>query len=145
DGRIPQTSQWLRNWTQPGLNSFRANAPADPAVPRAAPDLTVRHAKVTCGLSGPTVGAEVCNRGSQPVAAGLPVAVYATTTPSPRLPGQARAAELLLPGSCTAVSCAWQGRYGDAHIVADDRGDGRGIARECREDNNVTTLHVACP
>ncbi len=145
DGLVPQTSQWLRNWAQPGLNSFRANAPGDPAAPRAQPDLTVRQAKVRCGPSGPTVGAEVCNRGNQPVAAGLPVAVYAATTPSQQLRCQAQTTEVLLPGSCTTVSCAWGGPYGDAAIVVDDRGNGRGIVRECREDNNAMTLHVACP
>ncbi|HEX8110747.1 MAG TPA: hypothetical protein VF516_23610, partial [Kofleriaceae bacterium] len=140
DGVVPRTSQWLRNWTQPGLNSFRANAPRDPAASRAEPDLTVRQAKVTCGLAGPAVAAEVCNRGNQPVAAGLPVAVYATTTPSRQLRCQAQTAEPVLPGSCTTVSCAWTGPYGDAAIVADNRG----IVRECREDNNAMTLHVAC-
>ena len=145
DGEVPPTGEWLRNWTQPGLNSFRANAPGDPAAPRAEPDLTVRQAQVTCGLAGPTVGAEVCNRGSQPVAAGLPVAVYAETAPSRQLRCQAQTAEALLPGTCTAVSCAWLGPYGDATIAVDDRGNGRGIARECREDNNAMALHVACP
>lgn len=141
DGVVPRTSQWLRNWTQPGLNSFRANAPGDPAAPRAEPDLTVRQAKVTCSLPGPTVGAEVCNRGNQPVAAGLPVAVYAEATPTRQLRCQAQTAEALLPGDCTTIGCVWLGPYGDAAIVA----DGRGIVRECREDNNTMTLRVACP
>jgi hypothetical protein len=141
DGEVPRTSQWMRNWTQPGLNNFRVNAPGDPAAPRAEPDLTIRQAKVTCGLPGPTVGAEVCNRGNRPVPAGLPVAVYDATAPSRQLRCQAQTAEALPPGSCTTVGCVWLGRYGDATIVADDRG----IVRECREDNNEITLHVACP
>jgi hypothetical protein len=145
DGEVPRTGQWLRNWTQPGLNNFRANAPGDPTAPRAEPDLTIRQAKVTCSLSGPTVGAEVCNRGNRPVPAGLPIAVYDATAPSRQLRCQAQTAEALLPGSCTTVGCVWLGRYGDAAIVVDDRGDGRGIARECREDNNTMMLHVACP
>jgi hypothetical protein len=144
-GLVPATSQWQPNWTQPGLNSFRANAPGDPAAPRAEPDLTVRQAKVSCSAAGATVGAEVCNRGGQPVAAGLPVAVYEAATPARALRCQAQTAELLMPGHCTTVSCAWLGANGAAAIVADDRGNGRGIARECREDNNAATVHVACP
>jgi len=145
DGVVPATGQWRRNWTQPGLDSFRANAPGDPAAPRAEPDLTVRQARVTCALSSPTVGAEVCNRGNQPVPAGLPVAVYAGTTASRQLRCQAQTTEPIPPGSCTTVSCVWLGAYGDATIVADDRGNGRGVVRECREDNNAMALRVACP
>jgi hypothetical protein len=140
DGRVPRTSQWLRNWTVLGLNSFRANAPGDLTAPRAAPDLTIRQAKVTCGLAGPLIGAEVCNRGSQPVAAGLQVGVFEEHTLSrPRC--RAQTAEPLPPGGCAPVSCAWTGPAGDAAIVADYRG----TVRECREDNNVMTLHVTCP
>jgi len=143
-GKVPRTSQWLRNWIQPSLNSFRANMPVDPAAPRAQPDLTVRQAKVGCDAAGPTISAEVCNRGNQLVAAGLPVAVYATTTPS-RLRCQAQTAEPMAPGDCTTVSCTWLGPAGDGAIVADDRGNGSGVARECREDNNVLDLRVSCP
>ncbi|HEY0476459.1 MAG TPA: VCBS repeat-containing protein [Kofleriaceae bacterium] len=143
-GHVPRTSQWLRNWTVPSLNSFRANLPADPSAPRAQPDLTVRQAKVTCDATGPTVSAEVCNRGNQLVAAGVPVAVYATTTPS-RLRCQAQTTAAMVPGSCVAVSCTWLGPSGDGAIVADDRGTGTGIARECREDNNVLEVRVSCP
>jgi hypothetical protein len=143
-GRVPRTSQWLRNWTQPGLDTFRANQPGDPAAPRAQADLTVRQAKVTCDPAGPTVSAEVCNRGSQPAAAGVPVAVYAATTPS-RLRCQGETGEPLAPGSCATVSCSWLGPTGDAAIVVDDRGTGNGTVRECREDNNAIDLRVDCP
>jgi hypothetical protein len=143
-GEVPRTSQWQRNWTQPGLNSFRANMPADPAAPRAQPDLTVRQAKVACDAAGPTVTAEICNRGHQPVSAGIPVAVYATTTPS-KLRCEGQTAQRLAPGSCTTVSCTWLGPAGDGAIVADDRGTGSGVVRECREDNNVLGVRVSCP
>jgi hypothetical protein len=143
-GKVPRTSQWLRNWTQPGLDTFRANTAGDPAAPRAAPDLTVRQAKVTCDPTGPTVTAEVCNRGNQPVAAGLPVAVYAATTPS-KLRCQAQVAAPLVPGGCATVACGWIGPPGDGAVVVDDRGTGAGIVRECREDNNTMTLRVDCP
>jgi hypothetical protein len=143
-GRVPRTSQWLRNWTQAGLNNFRENAHGDGAVASARPDLTVKRAKVSCDAAAPTISAEICNRGSMPVGPGVPVAVYASTTPT-RLRCQAQTAVALAPGSCTAVSCAWIGPSGDGAIAVDDRGDGLGVARECREDNNLLAVHVACP
>jgi hypothetical protein len=143
DGGVPRTSAWLRNWTEPGLNSFRANAHASAAITSARPDLTVKQAKVTCDPAAPTVSAEICNRGSAPVAGGVPVAVYAQTTPT-KLRCQSETAAPLAPGGCTTVSCAWIGPSGDGAIVVDDRGDGLGIARECREDNNVLAVHVGC-
>ena len=143
-GRVPRTSQWLRNWAQPGLDNFRANTPADPMAPRAQADLTVRSASVSCEDAGPSVAAEVCNRGSQPTAPGVPVAVYAATTPS-KLRCQAQTGEQLAPGSCATVRCTWLGPAGDGAVVVDDRGTGSGVVRECREDNNALAVHVACP
>jgi hypothetical protein len=140
-GSVPRTSEWLRNWTQTGLNNFRSNTSS--AVP-ASPDLTIKQAKVTCDASAPTVSAEVCNRGGEPVAPGVPVAVYAATTPS-RLRCQARTDGFLAPGACATVSCAWNGAPGDGAVVIDDRGDGGGEARECREDNNALDITVTCP
>jgi hypothetical protein len=143
-GKVPRTSQWLRNWVQAGLNSFRQNAPGDPALVHARPDLTVKQAKVTCAASAPAVSAEVCNRGGELVAAGVPVAVYAATTPS-KLRCQTQTTAALPPGMCTTVSCDWNGPPGDGAVVVDDRGTGSGIARECREDNNMLAVDVTCP
>jgi hypothetical protein len=143
-GDVPRTSRWLRNWTQAGLNNFRQNSPGDTPIANARPDLTVRQVKVTCDASIPTVSAEVCNRGSAAVPAGIPVAVYASTTPS-KLRCQAQTADRLVPGTCMTVSCNWLGAPGDGAVVVDDDGMGSGIARECREDNNVMAVHVACP
>lgn len=143
-GTVPRTSRWLRNWTQAGLNNFRQNAPGDPALLHARPDLTVRQAKVTCDAGAPMVSAEVCNRGGEPVAAGVPVAVYAATTPS-KLRCQAQTTAPLAPGACTTVSCTWIGAPGDGVVNVDDGGTGSGITRECREDNNLMSVRVSCP
>ena len=78
------------------------------------------------------------------MAAGLPVAVYAATTPS-RLRCQAQTGEQLMPGGCATVSCSWLGPAGDGAIAVDDTGSGAGSVRECREDNNLLPIHVACP
>ena len=144
NGRVPRTSQWLPNWTQPGLNNYRQNAPGDGQTAGAIPDLTVKQVKVSCDAGAATVTAEVCNRGTEPVAPGLPVAVYADGTP-PQLRCQATTTERIFPGICTTVSCPWTGGAGDGHVVVDDRGDGTGTNLECREDNNTAPLSVSCP
>jgi len=143
-GQVPRTSQWSRNWIQPGLDNFRANSAEPLALPYAEPDLTVRQAHVTCEADGPIVSAEICNRGNRAVAARVPVAVYAATTPS-KLRCAAATDDTLAPGACAIVRCHWQGASGDGAIVVDDGGTGTGTVRECREDNNVLTVRVACP
>src|SRR5262249_54681243 len=112
--------------------------------PLARPDLTIRATTVACAVQGATVGAEVCNRGNQVALAGVPVAVYAATTPS-RLRCQAATAAQLAPGACATVSCNWLGPSGDGAVVVDDDGGGGGSVRECREDNNTASITVSCP
>jgi len=143
-GKVPQTSLWLKNWTQPGLNNFRANAPGDGQTAGAIPDLTVKQVKVTCDAGGATITAEVCNRGTEPVAPGLPVAVYADGTP-PTLKCMAMTNERIFPGICTNVSCVWTGGPGDGLVTVDDRGNSTGTNLECREDNNTLAVRVDCP
>ena len=58
---------------------------------------------------------------------------------------QAATDEALAPGACSTVSCSWLGPAGDGVIAVDDRGTGTGSVRECREDNNVMPVTVACP
>lgn len=143
-GRIPTTSQWLRNWTQPGLNNYRQNSPGTGAVPGAIPDLTVRQAKVTCEAGGPVITAEVCNRGTEPVAPGVPVAIYADGPPR-ELRCSTTTQQRINPGFCAPASCTWMGAGGAGTIAVDDRGDAGGIAFECREDNNAQVITVSCP
>jgi hypothetical protein len=147
DGKVPKTSAWLANWKQPGLNNYRQNSPGTGETAGAIADLTVKQAKVSCDASGPTIVADVCNRGTEPVAQGLPVAVYGSGT------GGARALECttatvgrLYPGDCETVQCAWTGsERGAGSVVVDDRGNGMGIDSECREDNNTLAITVSCP
>ncbi|HWO22501.1 MAG TPA: CARDB domain-containing protein [Kofleriaceae bacterium] len=144
-GKVPRTRDWARNWTQPGLNNFRQNTPGDGLPPGAIPDLTVRRAKATCEPSGgATITAQICNRGTEPVAPGLPVAVYADGAPAERRCTGTTTGRLA-PGTCTEVSCLWTGGSGDGYVAADDRGDGTGTGTECREDNNLLPVKVDCP
>ena len=144
DGTVPRTSQWLQNWKQPGLNNFRQNTPGNGETANEIPDLTVRAAKVTCGTAGgPTVTTEVCDRGTEPVAPGVSVSVYAAGATTPAC--QATTTQRLDPGTCTTVSCTWTAGNVDGKVVVDDQGDGTGHVFECREDNNTATFTVACP
>ncbi len=143
-GKVPRTSQWALNWKQTGLNNFRQNSPGDGVTAGAIPDLTVKQAKVTCEGGGAVITADVCNRGTEPVAPGVPVAIYADGPPK-ELRCQATTSMRINPGFCVAVSCMWTGGSGAGTVIVDDRGDASGIASECREDNNVFAISVNCP
>lgn len=142
NGKVPRTSQWLQNWKQPGLNNFRQNTPGDGETAGAIPDLTVKQAKVTCDAGGPTVTADICDRGTEPVAPGVPVAVYDSAM---MVSCTTQTMQRINPGFCATVSCTWTGGNGSGSVVADDKGDGTGIDYECREDNNSLAITVSCP
>ncbi|MBA3394109.1 MAG: VCBS repeat-containing protein [Deltaproteobacteria bacterium] len=143
-GRIPKTSEWTRNWTQPGLNNYRQNSPGTGAIPGAIADLTVKIAKVTCSGTAPTVTAQICNRGTEPVGIGMPIAVYAKGPPL-ELRCAMTTTQRLFPGGCTTLSCDWTGGGGEGLVVVDDRGNQTGTSLECREDNNTFPIDVSCP
>jgi hypothetical protein len=145
DGRVPRTSQWLRNWTQMGLNNFRQNVPGDGLGVGLSPDLTIRDATVECISGGARVSVEVCNRGTEPVARGLPVSVYGGNPPG-ALGCTAMTTLNLAPGLCQRVSCDWPAAGSVGTIVVDDDGTGQSQNLECREDNNSLVLSdINCP
>jgi hypothetical protein len=145
DGRIPSGSQWLRNWTVPGLNNFRQNSPGNGTGATQIPDLTIRDIKAVCAGADPTIAIEVCNRGTEPVTDGLEIAVYAVGPPQ-TLACVATTTAILRAGQCLTASCAWPGGSGDVTATVDDGGTGAGENLECREDNNTATLTgVSCP
>lgn len=141
NGKVPRTSQWLQNWKQMGLNNYRQNSPGEGQTAGAIPDLTVRQVKATCDAGGVTVTAEVCNRGTEPVAPGIPVAVYSGST----LACETQTTHRIDPGFCTPVSCIAAGANGPGKVVVDDKGTSSGVALECREDNNEKAFEVSCP
>jgi len=123
-----------------GLNNFRQNSPGDGETAKDIPDLTVAAVKVDC-TGGPAILANICNRGTEPVAQGVPVTVYAGST----VACTATTSAQLFPGGCTTVQCTWTAGNGSGSVVVDDHGDGSGIVLECREDNNTAAVTVACP
>jgi len=146
-GRVPRTSQWLRNWIQPGLNNFRQNVPGAGSGAGLSPDLTVHAATVTCISGGAHLDVEVCNRGTEPVARGLQVAVYGGDPPG-ALGCLAETTQNLHPGLCQIVGCDWPGAGSIATIIVDDdgTGSGRGANLECHENNNrMVVTGINCP
>jgi hypothetical protein len=144
-GIVPRTSQWLRNWQQPGLNNFRQNSPGDGLGVGLSPDLTVRSATVACIPGGARITAEICNRGTEPVARGLAVSVYGGSPPGP-LACTGTTIGTLSPGICTQVSCDWPAAGSVGTVIVDDSGTGRGTNLECREDNNAFVVEgINCP
>ncbi len=148
DGTIPRTSAARKNWEEPGLNNFRQNVQGDAAT-GIAPDLTSAGAPFTCTDTGVArLASRVCNRGAEPVGAGLVVGFYDA---DPRAPGasslcRASTVTVLRPGACETVSCAWSAAPSAGVGVTvwvnadDDRATG-----ECEEANNLGVLEgVVC-
>lgn len=145
DGRIPKTSAWLQNWKQSGLNNYRQNVQGG-LVPNASPDLTARRVTTELPCTSEfhlTLKVEICNRGTQPIAGGIPVTFY-NGKPTDQQPiCTANTAAQIDPGQCAEVSCIWKGAPKDptdVWVQADDSGAGLGTATECKEGNNATMI-----
>jgi len=139
DGTIPAVPE--DNWTAAGLNNFRANVQGD-ALPGASPDLTARGMPVACTVDGvAALETRVCNRGTEPVGAGLSVGFYEGEPSDETLLCRAGTAGVLEPGECENVSCAWgdpptASPGADITVVADDTRENG----ECYEENNRSLL-----
>lgn len=143
DGRVPRTSARRRNWTVPGLNNFRQAIAGDPDT-QVSPDLTSRGARFSCTGTSAELEARVCNRGTEPVGAGVPVTFYQGDPQDGAVICTATTAGILPPGACAPVSCTWNGAPSgtpvDVTAVADDDGTGTGSNTECHEGNNRTVI-----
>jgi len=139
DGTIPRTSAATSNWLDPALNNFRQNVQGS-AAPGASPDLTSGGLPYICdGFNAALLSARVCNRGVEPVGAGVTVGFYEG---DPAAGGASICNELtvtvLMPGSCEEVTCSWptpptEPPGTDIYVVVDDDG----ATGECYEGNNV--------
>ncbi|NMB74445.1 MAG: hypothetical protein GYA21_04870 [Myxococcales bacterium] len=147
DGRIPRTSTARKNWQVPGLNNFRQNVQGD-LNPEHIPDLTSGRGDFDPGCVGSSLSlhARVCNRGTNPIAAGVSVGFYLG---DPAAGGTrvcaAQTQRSLAPGECETVDCTWDGatEYGqDITVVVDDGSE----RSECLEENNRGIIRGAhCP
>jgi hypothetical protein len=153
DGRVPKTSQWLPNWSQPGLNNFRQNKPIAAQVPLL-PDLTGKIELVTDPGSDCTsvwvLTGQVCNRGSATVSAGVEGTFYQG---DPRANGKpvctTQTSKALGPGECETVHCNWKDPPDgavDLWFASDDDGTRIGDRSECDESNNLGHMPaLQCP
>jgi hypothetical protein len=103
DGTIPKTSAWADNWTTPGLDNFRQNVPGQgngqdigDLTAQAGPDFT-------CQGSSAAMSVPICNRGSAPVGANIPVGFYVGTTKV----CSATTPTAIQIGACVNVTCTW--------------------------------------
>jgi len=134
DGTIPQTSQWKKNWLEPGLNNFRQNVPGSTDA-LSVPDTTAGASVfMTCAGATANLTVAICNRGAAPMGAGVVVGFYVgvqevceTTT-----------MQALAPEQCENVVCPWDtpptsdsGKV-EVAVIANDGG---GIS-ECKEGND---------
>jgi hypothetical protein len=146
DGTVPATSVWLPNWTQPGLNNFRAQEAAQGAPQQPAPDATAQpDVAVQCGSGGVVLLAQVCNRGAAALPAGVSVNFYEAMN----VVCSTVTTDEIAPGVCTGVSCAWTGTAGltgvqNLTVVAADDGSGVGEPYECNRDNNAAQFSFRC-
>jgi hypothetical protein len=139
-GFVPRTSLWTANWLSPGLNNYRQNAQGSLNA-SAVPDLTVAfEAQPICQDGSLVVGLRLCNRGTKPVGAGAPVAVWL----APAKPGDApacklKASKILSLGACEKLTCVIPavppGKLA-LSALADWDGSSKGANVECWEGNN---------
>ncbi len=135
DGSVPRTSDVARNHSDPTLNNFRMNAQGD-LERRGAADLTVALGEEICGAIGETtLGANVCNRGTNPVPDGARVVFYLGDPSADEIACETTLPRLLDPGTCTTVGCPFtipEGERPDVTVVVDPDGE----VFECRDGNN---------
>jgi len=145
DGTVPKTSAWKQNWKQKTMNNFRQNVQGG-LDPTSSPDLTAgKAASLSCTKGGNmTLRIRLCNRGTQPVAAGVPVSFYNGPPAGKQYICTAKSKAQIDPGKCEVVSCIWNGaplnKAVDVHVMADDDGTGKGTVTECSEGNNKAVL-----
>jgi hypothetical protein len=151
-GVVSRTSEWTQNWTDPDLNNFRQNVQGEVSADAIA-DATSRGAPWRCEPDGAAaLEAAVCNRGTAPIGAGIPVTFYVGDPAAcVVVPGCTVRTEVILwPGECATVGCGWAEpptEAADLTVVADDDGSCVPFVgeRECSEGNNRATIQgVRC-
>ncbi|MFO0757141.1 MAG: VCBS repeat-containing protein [Byssovorax sp.] len=143
DGTVPKTSAWKNNWDDPKLNNFRQNVPGNQNGLATGDSTAGATSQFVCGGGGVTLSAPVCNRGSDPIGAGLSVGFYLDGN----LLCGAKTTKALAPDACEDVSCFWatpppaEGQKVNVTVKPNDDG----AYAECKPGNNDgTVLGVFC-
>ncbi len=144
-GEIPRTSAWHPNWSEPGLNDFRQNVQGTLDALGVA-DLTAASETgplmVLCMGTSATLPAQVCNRGTLPLAAGTEIAFRVGAVDGAEL-CRAPVPVALTVGMCSQVTCTGDlpSDAVDLYVIVDPDG----ATPECWENNNVAVLRdVMC-
>lgn len=143
DGTVPKSSAWKNNWSVVNLNNFRQNVPGT-ANGKATGDATAGASDLfACSSAGVGLSTPVCNRGSDPIGAGLSVGFYVAGA---KVCG-AVTTKALAPGECEVVGCTWAspptlpGEAVDVDVIANDDG----AYEECKNGNDHgSVLGVFC-
>jgi hypothetical protein len=145
-GEIPATSAVAPNWRDPDLNNFRQNVQGELDALGLA-DLTAASEEgplmVLCepGMVA-TLPAQICNRGTLPLAAGTEIAFRVGAEDGAEL-CRAPVPTALTVGMCTEVTCTGTlpADSVDLYVVVDPDGE----EEECWEGNNFAVLRdVRC-
>lgn len=139
DGTIPKTSAWTNNWDDPKLNNFRQNVPGNANGAATGDPTAGASSQYACSGNGAEMGAPICNRGADPVGAGLSVGFYVGA----QKVCDAKTTEAIPPGECRFVSCLWanppqlESQKTDVTVIPNDDGS----YAECKGGNNVGTIY----
>jgi len=148
NGVVPSTSAADLNWQVPGLNNFRQNIQGD-LNPDNSPDRTAGGGSFNTHCDDDnnlTMTVRVCNRGTNPFAAGGQVGFF---DGDPDQGGvrvcTAETTTDLFPGECEEISCVWDDAPvddpHDVYVLADPDSD----RTECIETNNRAVIEgVTC-
>jgi len=147
DGSVPlaETPSWTTH------NSYRQALPREDGTAIDMPDLTIRGIEApACDIETASQPLEVtvCNRGTLPVAAGVPIELRLGSVDGELLCSLATA-EALAPGECETVGCTWTGitveESHEVFAVVDAVSEGAGGLSECHEENNQGSTVLRCP
>lgn len=148
DGSIPRTSEWLPNWTQPGLNNYRQNRQGEAGFSDL-PDITGRFADDDACVTGSNsskvfLQATVCNRGKRAVGAELPATFYRGDPSEDDVLCTSYTDGPVPTGGCKLVYCeiGSDAAGEEITIVVNDDGNGGRSTVECRPDNNTDSTIV---
>ncbi len=137
-GETPATSAVAINWNDVTLNNFRQNVQGNLDA-LGIPDLTVsgRVSEVQCSGTIATLEAEICNRGTLPMASGTEVVFREGSDSGPEL-CRVPMPTVLGTKQCDKVSCQadLMGNVLDVFVTVDPEG----LAEECWEGNNLTVF-----
>src|SRR5262249_4256120 len=138
DGTVPKTSAWMNNWDDPKLNNFRQNVPGNQNGLATGDATAGASSDYTCSGSGAALTAPVCNRGADPIGAGLSVGFYVG---GGKVCGT-KTTKALAPGQCETVGCTWssppamQSLATDVDVIANDDM----AYKECKAGNDHGTV-----